>query len=778
MCSKRYVWILTVFVIGWAGVACNADSGLVGWWRFDEGSGTAAADSSGNGNTGTLQGPEWIAPGWNDKGYCLEFLFADDESDLVDLGTMDVVGAGITITAWMNPHTFSQHDARVISKSNTAATANGHWWMLGTNNEVNARFRLKTNESDTTLTLIDTAGVIVAQEWQFIAARWDGTTAYTYVNGVETGSAAKGGTAVATDSAVPAAIGNQPANDPDGQRAWDGLIDDVRIYDRALTMEELSEVMAGVGPGVPTERALDPAPGDGASDVPRDTVLSWTAGEFAGTHDVYLGTSLEDVSAAGRDNPLDVLVSEGQSASAYDPAGLEYGQTYYWRVDEVNATPDNAIFQGDVWSFAVEPVSYPIENIAAASNTATVAGGDPAKTIDGSGLNENDGHSIDADDMWLGEPVGEESAYIEYAFDKAYKLHQMLVWNYNVQFERMLGFGLKDVTIAMSENGSDWVTFGDVEFAQGTSAEDYAANTTIDFDGVVAQYVRLTINGVYGTMGSYGLSEVRFLYVPVWAREPGIANSQTDVAPEAVLSWRSGREAASHEVYLSSDESAVVDGSALVGTVTEAEYTPDALELDTTYYWKVNEVNEAISPSVWEGSVWSFVTQEFFVVDNFESYDDVDNAIFETWIDGWTNGTGSTVGYLTEPFAEQTIVHSGGQSMPLAYDNASASDTSEADLALTPGQDWSRAGITTLTLHFRAAADNDAAQLFATIDGTRVDYDGEADVLTNVEWTTWNIDLASLGVNLANVTTLTLGIEGSGSGIVYIDDIRLYRSAP
>jgi len=765
---------LVIVLLGWSAGVWAADSGLVAWWKFDEGAGTVTADSSRNGHTGTLVGAEWYTPGWDETGHCLEFLYADDESDLVDLGTMDVFGAGMTITAWMNPHTFSQHDARVISKSNTAATADGHWWMLGTNNEVNARFRLKTDESDTTLTLIDSAGVIVAGEWQFITARWDGTTAYTYVNAVETGSAAKGGTAVATDSSVPAAIGNQPANDPDGHRAWDGLIDDVRIYNRALTMDELAEVMLGGGPGSATELASAPVPGDGQDDVPRDTSLSWSAGIFAGTHNVYLGTAQADVEAATTADGLGVLVSEGQAGTSYEPpAVLEFGQTYYWRIDEVNATPDNTVFKGDLWSFTVEPVAYPIESVVATSNAIPQSGADPANMVNGAGLNEQDEHSIGAGDMWLGAPAGEDAPTIEFAFDQAYKLHEMLVWNYNVQFELMLGFGIKDVTVEYSENGADWTVLGDVTLAQGTARADYVSNTTIDFGGVVAQYVRLTVNSGWGVMGQYGLSEVRFLYLPVLAREPEPGDGTVDVSPEAVLSWRAGREAVSHEVYFGTDEQAGL----LVDTVGGSSYAPDDLELDTTYYWKVAEVNEAAVPGTWDGPVWSFSTQEYLVVDDFESYDDDENAIYDAWLDGWINETGSTVGYLDAPFAERTIVHEGSQSMPLFYDNGAAG-ISEAELTLAPAQDWTQAGIATLVVHFRGDADNTGGQLYAKINGVKVTYDGAADALTKLLWQQWNIDLASVGTNLTNVTTLLIGIEGGGEGVVYVDDIRLYRVAP
>ena len=147
--------------------------------------------------------------------------------------------------------------------------------------------------------------------------------------------------------------------------------------------------------------ALGPIPGEGATDVVRDIVLSWTPGEYAATHDVCFGTSLDDVEAASRDNPLGVLVSQGQAAASYDPEGLlEFGTTYYWRIDEVNASPDDAIFKGAVWSFTSEPFAYAVEDVVATSNVASEAGSGPERTVDGSGLNADDQHSISSSDMW------------------------------------------------------------------------------------------------------------------------------------------------------------------------------------------------------------------------------------------------------------------------------------------------------------------------------------------------------------------------------------------
>jgi carbohydrate binding protein with CBM4/9 domain/F5/8 type C domain-containing protein len=434
--------------------------------------------------------------------------------------------------------------------------------------------------------------------------------------------------------------------------------------------------------------AANPSPADEAVDVPRDVVLGWKPGDSAVAHDVYLGTSFDDVNVAT------APTSAGQSATDYQPASLlEFGTTYYWRVDEVNGAPDNTIFKGEVWSFTTEPFAYPVENVVASTNATSDEGAGPENTVNGSGLNSADQHSTEANDMWATTP-GQESVYIQYEFDQVYKLHQMLVWNYNVQFELMLGFGLKDVTVEYSTDGVDWIALGDVEVAQATTKADYTANTTVEFNGVAAQYVRLSVNSGWGMLGQFGLSEVRFMFIPASAREPQPANRSTAINPDTGLSWRAGRDATSHEIYLSTDEQAVADGTALVDTIAESNYAASGLDFGSTYFWKVTEVQDTES---WEGAIWSFATEEFAVIDGFESYNDEDNVIYETWIDGWVNETGSTVGYLEAPFAEQTIVNSGSQSMPLQYDNGVSPFYSEAERDLG-GMDLDTNGADSLRL--------------------------------------------------------------------------------
>ena len=528
-------------------------------------------------------------------------------------------------------------------------------------------------------------------------------------------------------------------------------------------------------------KAIDPSPSDAATDQLRDVTLSWTPGEEITTHDVYFGTAFADVNAATRSNPADALVSQGQAAATFDPEGLlEFGQTYYWRVDEV--ADDGTIYPGKVWSFTAEPYMYAIEGITATSNGTSEAGVGPEKTIDGSGLNDADQHSIADADMWLGAPNADGTLYVQYDFDGVYKLYDMLVWNYNGEFEMLLAFGIQDVTIEYSADGVEWTVLGDVTLAQGTAMGDYTANTTIEFGGVPAKAVRLTVNSGYGAFGQYGLSEVRFLYIPAQARKPQPADGATDVAFDTVLSWRAGREAASHEVYLSTDGAAVVDGTALAGTASVPSFDAGALEFAMTYYWKVVEVNDAEAITAWASNVWTFATEEFGTIDGFESYDDDSNRIYDTWVDGWINGSSAIVGYVTEPFAEQSIINSGIQSLPLEYDNGVAPYYSETSRTWSSVQDWTAGAADTLTLYVHGAADNAAEPLYVAVEDSSgsvavVTY-SNLEVATTEAWLQWQIPLSDLaGVNLAAVESLHIGLgdrdnpSAGGAGIVYIDDV-------
>ena len=484
------------------------------------------------------------------------------------------------------------------------------------------------------------------------------------------------------------------------------------------------------------ELAADPSPANGESDVLFRTILAWSPGEFAQTHDVYLGTSLEDVNDADRSDPRGVLLSQGQEATSYEPVPpLPYGRTCYWRIDEVSAPPGSEIFKGQVWSFTIEPFSLPIEGVTAtASNSQQDMG--PEKTIDRSGLDADGRHSAESKDMWLSGDT--KPNWIQYEFDKPYKLHELWVWNSNQVVETFVGFGARDVTIECSLDGNTWDPVADVpEFAQGTGLAAYACNTIIDLGGAIAKFVRLTVNTTWGGGAITGLSEVRFFSIPVQAREPEPVDAGTGVAIDATLSWRPGREAASHTVYFGTDANAVAAGTAAVEILTEHSYRPADLTYATTYYWRVDEVNETRVPALYEGPVWSFATADYAVIDDFERYNDTDTLLYEFWEDGMANeDSGSMAGYMDSiagTFGERTIIHSGTQSMPVTYDNATKFSFSEVTRTFDSAQDWTASGIQSLCLFFRGASGN-TGQLYLKINNTKVAYYGEA---TDIAATAW-----------------------------------------
>jgi len=223
------------------------------------------------------------------------------------------------------------------------------------------------------------------------------------------------------------------------------------------------------------------------------------------------------------------------------------------------------------------------------------------------------------------------------------------------------------------------------------------------------------------------------------------------------------------------------------GVLTETTFAPAALENVTTYYWRVDET--VPGGTIRTGPVWSFTT--VLPVEDFESYTDEEgNRIYETWIDGWTNNTGSTVGYVQAPFAEQVIVSEGSQSMPLDYNNVNSPFYSEAKRQFASAQDWTMGGTSALVLHIHGRMTNAPAPIYVSIadasNGTGVVAHPDTTILTKNQWTEWTIPLsefAAAGVDLTRIKEMSIGVGDpanpaqGGAGLIYIDEICLTRPA-
>jgi hypothetical protein len=283
-----------------------------------------------------------------------------------------------------------------------------------------------------------------------------------------------------------------------------------------------------------------------------------------------------------------------------------------------------------------------------------------------------------------------------------------------------------------------------------------------------------------------------FLAQPATAYDPVPANGTNTASPASALVWSKGTSALKHHLYFGDNLNAVKQGAAGAdkGVLTETTFAPGDLQEATTYYWRVDEIGPG--DVVKAGKVWSFTT--VVPVDDFESYTDDLNAkttIFDTWIDGYTNKlSGSTVGNINAPFAEQTIVHGGKQSMPLDYNNVNSPFYSEAERTFAPVQDWTANGVDTLVLYVRSKAGSKAAPVYVQLKdasnktGMVV---ADAALVSAGKWAQWKIPLSEFvaaGVNLARVKTMSIGVGDrakpakGGTGLIFIDDIGLAKPAP
>jgi hypothetical protein len=716
-----FVLVLSIGSLAQAGLA-EWEAAINGdnplhWYKFDETAGSDCVDSGSAGLGGAYDGVTLGVQGHFGAGTAVRF-------DRSPENRVNLTGGTDLDTSWTveyivkNMKPPAAQDSMALHDSDSTSVRLAGWTALG---EVGFTLYGVADYQFTPeegLTLEDL--VIPVGEWTHLTWRRDdagGTQ--IFFNGKLVGTS--------TDSvAFPRLrIGGRGGGPAD----WlDAVLDESVVFGRALTDAEI--IAHAAAASLAGFSANNPSPANGAFNEDTWVNLSWLAGYGAVSHDVYFGENFNDVDAGAPDssgfqgNQLSTFFVVGFPGFPY-PDGLVPGTTYYWRIDEVEAD-GTTIHKGNVWSFTIPPKTayYP----------------DPADAAE----------SIepDANLSWTG------------------------------------GFGAKLHTVYFGENFDDvnsaagGLPQGDTTYAPGTLKMAKTYYWRVDEFDAIATYKGDVWS--FTTQGAVG--------------NPDPANGAVDVKQTQIITWSPGVFAASHQVYFGADEDAVKNADTGspeykgTGDLGAESYDPGMLEWDTAYYWRIDEVNNTNPDSPWTGILWSFTTANFLIVDDFESYNDLDpadpdsNRIFNAWIDGYDDPeNGSLVGYDVPPFAEQTIVHSGSQSMPLYYDNSVG--YSEATLTLTYPRDWTEKGVTTLTIWFRGDSANAAETMYVALNGSAVVSGNNPDAAQTESWTEWTIELqafADQGVNLANVNTIALGLGNrsnpvaGGSGTMYFDDIRLY----
>jgi hypothetical protein len=794
---KKFICLTFMLLI--LSITSTSMAELVAYYSMDEGAGTLVADGSGKGHDGTITStPTW---GAGHAGTAVQFG-AGGGSGVVNCGNWDTTGGTgtFTVAMWIKfapTATYTQYQGIICNRnSNTdqywgvemsytsGATANSVYFgaagMTGG----------ATSYGITTMTV---------GTWYHFALSFDGTRVTVYRDGVQvaTNTTPRYATTPNKNSMVRIGGSEETSN------FFQGAIDEVYIFNQILALADIVKIQNGemqpapISPGA----AKIPAPGNKTDEISIDVgKLSWRPGGYIeaqnGTHNVFFGTDEASVTNATVANPLGTTVFQDlvddNNSVALDR--LEYATTYFWRVDEVNNPASSGTTKGFIWNFKTELGGYKI--LPASIKNVTSFGAvypdepdrqDPNSTCTGAGLDANDMHGTNMKTMWLGM---DEGAYLQYEFDKAYKLYDMLVWNYNEEAPNNEYFGAKDVKVEYSLDGVNWTEVNDVpEFAMATGTNKCVANTDVMFGGVAAKYVKLTFLTGWGDLGLYGISEVRFSAEPTRAQNPVPANAATGVSVQPVLSWKVGRYSVDHNVYISTDVNAVKGGTASMVTRSDANYAP-ALALTKTYYWRVDEVNNAEAYPVWDGLVWSFSTATTIIVDNFETgYGATDvNFVWARWKDGFevpANG-GSEIGKGIDPPGLSTVFRSGTRSLVVSYNNSGANTFSQitAQPIKLPinTADLSIGSPTALVIYFRGEPNNVPAQMYAKINNAKVLYTGDSGVMSQSVWRPFVIDLSTINTTLNNVSSITIGFENIGTqvgiGNIYIDDIALYGVAP
>ena len=722
MC-KRLTCVISLLVVLIAAQSASAD--LIGHWMLD-GDGT---DASSNGLHGTINGNVVpTADKFDNPNSAMRFGGASADSiSIGDPPALQLAGA-MTLSAWVMLDSLNTNNARIFSKAGGGGARSWSLNIEASSGGVANPATFQISPTGAANISISSPEPLPTDEWVHMAGVYKPNEAMElYVNGE---------LKVRNTTGIPASqFSNNSRTVLIGNRnncsncGWLGSIDDVRIYDHALTQGEILSAMKGE----PQPYAFGPDPADGALHENRWAYLSWFSGDMAVSHDVYLGESFDDVNTGtgqtfrGNQTANTLLIG---LPGGLCPDGLVPGTTYYWRIDEVNVADPNSPWKGAVWSFSIPP--------------RTAYNPHPADGAGSVALN----------------------AKLAWTAGMGAKVHTVY-----------LGTSFDDV----NNTTSGGAVVGTPMYSPSPLASAKVYYWRVDESDPPNLYKGQVWS--FATLGAVG--------------SPYPANGAAGVEMNAILTWVPGDDAASYQLYFGTDKDAVRKAGTAspeykgVRALGAESYDPGLLTWDSTYYWRIDEVNSTNAASPWKGLTWSFTAGDSLLVEGFESYNDIDppdpasQRIFDAWIDGFgTTTNGALVGNNLPPYAERTIVHGGAQSMPLAYDNNLK--FSEATLTLTgTARDWTRQGVGELSLWFRGLTANAAERMYVALNGSAVVYHDNPSVAKTSGWTQWVIPLQAFvnqGVNLANMTSITIGFgtkgtttAAGGTGKMYFDDIRLYR---
>ena len=306
-------------------------------WKLDEGQGTVISDSSGNGNNGTLtNGPLWSI---GKSGKALQFDKIDDAAVINSLSFNNL--SPMSVTAWINPKSLGENNrGRIIDKASGVAPTQGWGFFVtdgGTAGQRKLSFVIDYASTDFNRTTAN--ALFNFNEWTHVAVTWDGSlnasNARIYLNGQETtySKTQNASGSRVSDAAESLKIGN----DKSFARTFDGMIDDVRIFNRALTPKEIQNVMGGIVP--PQQNLTLAAPNGGEKwQLQSSHTILWKPYDPVGgiNHASEVTAYLERLSSVGY-TTVGKIIETGKASIHWQGEIDQYGNyppagDYYIRV--------------------------------------------------------------------------------------------------------------------------------------------------------------------------------------------------------------------------------------------------------------------------------------------------------------------------------------------------------------------------------------------------------------------------------------------------------------
>jgi len=754
MC-RRLCFLLCI--VSFFSLCDNATAQLLGHYQFDETSGNIAVDSSIKCNDGIIEiidenaeggDPNWVLDGIDG---CLGFdgnidvnLPAENMGLRSDSGSVafwmklnDVASTGTINTIWWAGDTSGSgfgpenetHIHVEIPVANIWLGGEFGFYLQGDPN--NVHLHSDPNKGDTAANEPNSPILVDDNQWHHIVGTWgneDGN-AKLYINGRLLHEIPYDWTNISYpfNTIVLGCMGG-------GGRPYYGLLDDVQIYGRALTEQEIQNVMAA-GAALTLPASL-PLPANRALEVPRDSVLSWTEGDTAVKHNVYFGTNFDDVNQASLSDPRNVLLSENQDSLSFDPPGLlDYDQTYYWRIDEVEAD-GTTIQKGNVWSFRV------------------------ANFIVLDDFEDYDDVNNIIYDSWADYFINKTGMTVGYLSTPSIE-------------QTIFHSGMQSMPLTYDLDGA--VNEGTNLETTGTS---FYAETKLQLTD----------------LRNWTVDNVESLSLWFLGSAAKVSSFEEDTAAGTFTIAASGTD-----IWGAADEFHFAYKEITSGNITIIARI-DSLDNTNPYAKAGVMVRDTLEPGSRNAGL--FVTPEngtrfqrrLTADGNYEDTLFINDANDPNWAPNWVKierlSSGLTRGYYSEDGSssswERFDLSVVSMSFPIYVGLAVTSHDAEAiceavfsNVSITgtgSNQTWNAVDI--------GIPSNDPQPMYIVLNDNAVIYHEDPNASLISDWTEWNInlqDFADQGVNLTNVNSIGIGIgernatEPDGSGILFIDDIRLNR---